>query len=111
MRTPLKLLLLSTTIAVSHLALASASAQTPPADTGLLANPVYLKNCAKCHGKTAGGRHFGGPALISAKAAAASADDLRNIIANGKGHMPKFAGKLTTEEIDTLAKQIQALKK
>jgi len=111
MRTPLKLLQLSTTMAVSYLALASASAQTPPADTGLLANPVYLKNCAKCHGKTAGGRHFGGPALISAKAAAASADDLRNIIANGKGHMPKFAGKLTTEEIDTLAKQIQALKK
>ena len=34
---PLKLLLLSATIAVSYLALASASAQTPPADTGLLA--------------------------------------------------------------------------
>lgn len=87
------------------------SAQTPPADTSLTANPVFQKNCAKCHGKTAEGRHFGGPSLISDKTAAASAEDLRNIIASGKGHMPKFAGKLTAEEIDTLLQQIQALKK
>jgi mono/diheme cytochrome c family protein len=67
------------------------------------------KECAKCHGKTAGGRHFGGPSLISDKTAAASADDLRNIIANGKGHMPKYSGKLTPEQIDTLVRQIKAL--
>jgi mono/diheme cytochrome c family protein len=102
---------LGTAIACSFLALTAVVAQTPPADTTLLANSVYSKNCAKCHGKTAQGRHFGGPSLISAKTPAASADDLHNIIANGKGHMPKFAGKLTPEEIDTLVKQIQALKK
>lgn len=88
-----------------------ARAQTPPADATLTANPVYEKNCAKCHGKTAEGRHFGGPSLISEKTAATSADDLRNIIANGKGHMPKFTGKLAPEEIDTLTKQIQSLNK
>jgi len=49
--------------------------------------------------------------LLSGKTAAASTEDLRNMIANGKGHMPKFADKLTPEEIDTLVKQIQALKK
>ena len=97
--------------AISGSVLVFASAQTPPADTGLLANSVYLKNCAKCHGKTAEGRHFAGPSLVSAKASAASADDLRNIITNGKGRMPKFAGKLTPDEIDTLVKQIQTLKK
>jgi mono/diheme cytochrome c family protein len=86
-------------------------AQTPPAESGLTENPVYRRDCAKCHGKTAKGRHFGGPSLISEKAAAASADDLRNSITNGKGHMPKFAGKLTSEEIDTLVKQIQSLNK
>jgi len=107
----LKKLLLATAIPCSFFALTAAFAQTPPADSGLLANSVYVKNCAKCHGKTAEGRHFGGPSLISAKTATASADDLRNIIANGKGHMPKYAGKLTPEEIDTLVKQIQALKK
>jgi mono/diheme cytochrome c family protein len=103
--------LLATAIACSFLTLTAAIAQTPPADTTLLRNSVYLKNCAKCHGKTAEGRHFGGPSLISAKTAPASADNLHNIIANGKGHMPKFAGKLTAEEIDTLVKQILALKK
>jgi len=111
MRTHLKKLLLASAITFSFLALTAASAQTPPTDSGLLANSVYLKNCAKCHGKTAEGRHFGGPGLISAKTAAASVEDIRNVIANGKGHMPKFAGKLTSEEIDTLVKQIQALKK
>ena len=89
----------------------AAFAQTPSSDAGLTANPVYEKNCAKCHGKTAEGRHFGGPSLASDKVAAASADDLRNIIANGKGRMPKYAGKLTPEEIDTLVQQIKALNK
>jgi mono/diheme cytochrome c family protein len=111
MRTNLKTLLLATAVACSVLGLSTAFAQNPPTDTGLLANPVYLKNCAKCHGKTAEGRHFGGPALVSAKTAAASTDDLRNIIANGKGHMPKYTGKLTPEEINSLVAQIQTLNK
>ncbi len=92
-------------------ALAAVFAQTPPSDTSLTASPVYQKSCAKCHGKTAEGRHFGGPSLTSEKAAAASVEDLRNIITNGKGRMPKFTGKLTTEEIDALIQQIQALNK
>jgi mono/diheme cytochrome c family protein len=98
-------------IIFSLLAFTTIFSQTPPTDAGLLANPVYVKSCAKCHGKTAEGRHFGGPALISAKTAASSTEDLHNLIANGKGHMPKFADKLTAEEIDTLVRQIQALSK
>jgi mono/diheme cytochrome c family protein len=107
----LKINLFALALVISSAALIRTSAQTPPADAGLLANPVYIKNCAKCHGKTAEGRHFGGPSLISDKTAAASAEDLHSLIANGKGHMPKYAGKLTTEEIDTLVRQIQALHK
>jgi mono/diheme cytochrome c family protein len=91
-------------------ALTAASAQTP-SDATLTANPVYEKNCSKCHGKTAEGRHFGGPSLVSDKTTAASTDDLRNVIADGKGHMPKFAGKLTSAEIDTLVQQIKASSK
>jgi mono/diheme cytochrome c family protein len=86
----------------------AASAQNEATLTG---NPVYEKNCAKCHGKTATGRHFGGPALASDKVAVASPDDLRNIITTGKGHMPKYAGKLTPEEIDTLVKQVEDMNK
>ena len=91
--------------------LIAAAAQTPPADATLTANPVYLKNCAKCHGKTAEGRHFGGPSLVSEKTVMMSADDLRGIITNGKGHMPKYTGKLTPEEIDMLVQQIKAVNK
>ena len=87
------------------------SAQTSASNATLTTNPVFEKNCAKCHGKTAEGRHFAGPSLVSTKVSAASAYDLRNMITNGKGHMPKFAGKLTSEEIDTLVQQIETLNK
>lgn len=88
--------------------------QAPPSDASLTANPIYGQNCAKCHGKTAEGHRFGGPSLVSPKMANLSSEELRNIIANGKGHVPKFrmpdfGGKLTSEEIDTLIAQIQAL--
>ncbi len=98
-------------IAVAFLASTSLSAQTPPSDTSLTTNPVFEKQCAKCHGKTAEGRHFGGPALISEKVAAATPDDLTKIINNGKGRMPKYADKLKPEEIDTLVQQIKAANK
>jgi len=101
----------STACASILLAMTLANAQTPQATGTLTANPVYEKNCAKCHGKTAEGRTFAGPSLANAKTAAASTDDLRNIITNGKGHMPKFTGKLTADEIDALVQQIQALNK
>ena len=87
------------------------SAHTPPSGATLTANPVFQKNCAKCHGKTAKGRHFGGPSLISEKGTATSAEDLRTILTDGKGRMPKYAGKLTPEEINTLVEQIEALRK
>ena len=88
---------------------AFSQAETP--GTMLASNPVFQVNCAKCHGKTADGRHFAGPSLLSEKVRSTSTDDLRNIISNGKGHMPKFAGKLTPEEIDTLTQQIKSSKK
>jgi mono/diheme cytochrome c family protein len=45
----------------------AAFAQTPSSGTKLTEHLVYKKDCAKCHGKTAEGRHFGGPSLISNK--------------------------------------------
>jgi cytochrome c551 len=89
----------------------AAVGQAQSSHTTLTANPVYVNNCAKCHGKNAEGRRLRGPSLISAKVAAASEDELRNIITDGKGHMPKYKGKLTSDEIDTLVQQIKALNK
>jgi mono/diheme cytochrome c family protein len=84
-------------------------AQAQSSDGTLTANPVFKNNCAKCHGKTAQGRHFGGPSLVALKARDVSNQDLQDVISNGKNHMPKFAGKLATEEISTLVRQIKAL--
>lgn len=80
------------------------SAQT----SKLTENPVFQKNCAKCHGKTAEGRHFGGPSLVSEGVRKSSAEELRTIIASGKHRMPKYEGKLTPEEIGTLVSQIRS---
>jgi mono/diheme cytochrome c family protein len=90
-------------------AFTAVSAQNPPVDGSLTANSVFQQHCAKCHGKTAEGRLFGGPPLISAKVASTSTDDLRSIIINGKGRMPKYGSKLTTQDIDTLVQQIKGL--
>jgi len=46
---------------------------------------------------------------MSIKVASASDDDLHQIIANGKGHMPKYEGKLSAEEIDALVHEIRGL--
>jgi mono/diheme cytochrome c family protein len=100
---------LTIAMCVTSFVVTAALAQTSPSGTKLIENPLYKKECAKCHGKTAEGRHFAGPSLISDKTAAASVDDLRNVIANGKGRMPKYAGKLTSEEIDSLVQQIRAV--
>ena len=97
-----------TIIFFSFLIAFAAAAQTPPPDARLTDNPVFEKNCAKCHGKTAEGRHFGGPSLVSEAAMAKSADELRDVITNGKHHMPKYAGKLTPEEINALVDQIKS---
>jgi mono/diheme cytochrome c family protein len=92
-------------------ALTAVSAQNPPVNGSLTANSVFQQHCATCHGKTAEGRYFGGPSLIDEKIATTSNDDLRNIITNGKGRMPKYASKLTMEEINTLVEQIKSLNK
>lgn len=85
-----------------------AYAQDSKPENSLTTNPVYQKNCAKCHGKSAGGHFMGGPSLLSAKATSMSADELRTIISNGKHHMPKFEGKLQPSEIDALVDQIRS---
>ena len=85
-----------------------AAAEDAPANSlALTSDPVYQKSCAKCHGKTADGRHFGGPSLRSEKASSASVNDLRTIITNGKGHMPKFGGKIETADIDRLVMEVK----
>ena len=93
-------------VMLSAFLLAAALAQT--SENGLIANPVFQTNCAKCHGKTAEGRHFAGPSLRSEKTKAMSEGDLRKMISNGKGRMPKFGARLSLADIDRLVAQIKA---
>jgi mono/diheme cytochrome c family protein len=95
---------------LSCLTLTALGQDTKP-EASLTDNPLYQQNCAKCHGKTALGHFMTGPSLISGKATALSADDLRTIITKGKHHMPKFEGKLTASDIDALVDQIKTQKK
>ena len=106
-----KFLQLTLAICSLFFALTAVSAQDPPLNGTLTANSVFQEHCAKCHGKTAKGRLFGGPPLASENIAATSTGDLRGIILHGRGRMPKYASKLTTEEIETLVQQIEALNK
>ncbi len=77
----------------------------------LTKDPVYQKNCAKCHGKSGEGRFMGGPSLVSQKVTATPADELRDIIIKGKHRMPKFEGKLQPSEIDALVDEIRSQSK
>ncbi len=86
----------------------SAAQNRNPSASAVASDPVYQKNCAKCHGKTAEGRRLGGPSLVSAKTSGMSVGDLRTMIDNGKGRMPKFAGKLEPADIDRLVMEIKA---
>jgi mono/diheme cytochrome c family protein len=109
MRSDLKIFRLIPFVSFLLVATASLVAQSPSSNSTLSSNPAFQNNCAKCHGKTAEGRHFGGPSLVSEKTQSAPAEELRNIIANGRKRMPKYAGKLSGEEIDTLVRQIKAM--
>lgn len=91
---------------VMLLAIGVASAQT---STPQLTNdPVFQKNCAKCHGKTARGRHFAGPSLVSGGVSTMTEDEIRGVITNGKHRTPKFGSKLSSDEINTLVTEIKS---
>jgi cytochrome c6 len=95
---------------ITALALPSlASAQAKGADT-------FKAKCAMCHGadgsgntpmgKSMGLKDLGSPAVQSMSDA-----DLTALIANGKGKMPGYKGKLTDAQIADLVSYIHTLKK
>ena len=86
-------------------------AQTPSSNTSLTDNPLFQDKCSRCHGKNAQGRFLHAPSLVSDKVTSTSADELRGIVTKGKGHMPKWGGKLTADQINTLVDEIKAGKK
>jgi cytochrome c oxidase cbb3-type subunit 3 len=68
----------------------------------------YLEHCAKCHGPDGKPRKIakGAPDVKDAKwKEGKSLEEIQKTIAEGKGKiMPKFGRKLTSEEIEALAR-------
>jgi cytochrome c6 len=77
---------------------------------------TFKAKCAMCHGadgagQTAMGKTFKLRDLGSADVQKQSDSDLNSIIANGKGKMPAYTGKLSADDISNLVKYIRTLKK
>jgi len=75
----------------------------------------FKAKCAMCHGADGKGDTSMGKTmklrdLGSADVQGQSDADLTGIIANGKGKMPKYDGKLSKDQISDLVKYIRTLK-
>lgn len=65
---------------------------------------VYIKNCSSCHGASGGGGR--GKKLNEGKVLEAFPDiaDELIVITDGRGSMPSFAGRLTEEDREAVAR-------
>jgi mono/diheme cytochrome c family protein len=73
---------------------------------------LYAAKCGMCHGTDGaakpmakGSANFNDPAFQ----ARATADDIANVILNGKGKMPKNAGKITPEQAQAIAAHVKTI--
>jgi len=78
------------------------------AQSSLASDPYYQKNCTHCHGKSGEGHSDRGPSLQTSQL---SVDEIKAVIASGKGKMPAFKGKLTDDRIFALVAEIKDLSK
>ncbi len=68
---------------------------------------IFEKNCAKCHGKDGTKRLLGAKNL---QISVLTATENYEIIANGKGKMPSWKEKLSTEQINQVIEYLAILK-
>jgi cytochrome c6 len=76
---------------------------------------IFKAKCAMCHGadgsaSTGMGKTMGLKPLGSPEVQKTSDADLTALIANGKGKMPSYKGKLTDDEIGAVIKYVHTLK-
>jgi cytochrome c6 len=82
--------------------------QTPAASD---AATTFKSNCAMCHGADGTGSALGKrlqvPDLHSKDVQSLSSDDLVKVITNGKGKMPGFGSRLSSDQIQKLAAYVR----
>ena len=75
---------------------------------------VYKAKCASCHGADGAGamaKKLGSRDLNSADFQKSSDADINTVIAKGKGKMPGYEGKISSDEIAGVTKFLRTLKK
>jgi len=108
--------------AVSAFAFAVAAsargAQGPKAPTPINPAVTYARNCATCHGKDGRADTFKSKHRLHARdltdarwQGEVTDERIFNAISNGKGKMPAFKRKLTTEQIESLVSYVRGLKR
>lgn len=104
----MKKLAATATLGIMSLTLLAGSAAASPGDD------VYKAKCAMCHGADGAGamaKKMGSKDLSSPEVQAMSDADLTKVIADGKGKMTGFKGKLTDAQISDVVKHVRTLKK
>lgn len=101
---------------VLGLALSMAVVAMPRPAAAATAAETYKAKCAMCHGENGKGETTMGKSmklrdLGSADVQKLSDGDLQKIIADGKGKMPAYKGKISDADIDALVKHIRTFKK
>lgn len=90
---------LQTSSAASLSAMQATATATPASGPGA---QVFAAQCARCHGNHGEGA-FEGPALGAVLKDAASVPGIEELVHDGMGQMPSFAGKLSTAQIQAVA--------
>ncbi|HVE59949.1 MAG TPA: c-type cytochrome [Pyrinomonadaceae bacterium] len=76
--------------------------------------PLYLNNCARCHGAdgkgdTELGRLNDAPDISGGKAKRVGNSKLTRLITKGKGSMPGFGKKLTKAQVTSIVNYVRGL--
>src|ERR1700758_956812 len=78
------------------------------------ASALWAQNCASCHGKDGSGNTAMGKKLgvkDYTKSQSFSDAEATNVIANGKGKMKAYKGKLSDADVKALVAYVRSLKK
>jgi mono/diheme cytochrome c family protein len=118
MRRVLQLAALAAATLLACVAVVSALASRGQVPTPINPAVTFQKNCATCHGKDGRARTFKSKHHEHARDLTdprwqddVTDERIFNSIENGKGKMPAFKRRLTTEQINSLVTYVRSLKR
>ena len=83
-------------------------ADEPTADELIaMGEPIYDRQCARCHGGDGGGMGGAYPALAGDNLVVGNAEPVIEVVVHGRGGMPAFGGELDNEGIAAVVSYIR----